>query len=57
MIGNGSSNGIDLNYFNESLFDEKTKDDQIAGYMQAVYKLLSIHDNQFRELINYSNEG
>jgi len=37
--------------------NEKTKDDQIAGYMQAVDKLLSIHDNQFRELINYSNEG
>ena len=27
VIGNGSSNGIDLNYFTESLFDEKTKDD------------------------------
>ena len=37
--------------------NEKTKDDQIAGYMQAVDKLLSIHDNQFRELINFSNEG
>ena len=37
--------------------NEKTKEDQIAGYMQAVDKLLSIHDNQFRELINFSNEG
>jgi hypothetical protein len=36
---------------------DKTKDDQIAGYMQAVDKLLSIHDNQFRELICLSNEG
>jgi len=37
--------------------NEKTKDDQIAGYMHAVDKLLSIHDNQFRELLSYSNEG
>ena len=37
--------------------DDRTKDDQIAGYMQAVDKLLSIHDNQFRELISFSNEG
>lgn len=36
---------------------DRTKDDQIAGYMQAVDKLLSIHDNQFRELICLSNEG
>jgi hypothetical protein len=37
--------------------NDRTKDDQIAGYMQAVDKLLSIHDNQFRELICLSNEG
>ena len=36
---------------------DKTKDDQIDGYMQAVDKLISIHDNQFRELISLSNEG
>jgi hypothetical protein len=36
---------------------DRTKDDQISGYMQAVDKLLSIHDNQFRELICLSNEG
>ena len=37
--------------------NEKTKEDQIEGYMQAVDKLLSIHDNQFRDLICMSNEG
>jgi hypothetical protein len=37
--------------------NDKTKEDQIDGYMQAVYKLLSIHDNQFRELLSFSNEG
>jgi hypothetical protein len=36
---------------------DRTKEDQIEGYMQAVDKLLSIHDNQFRELICFSNEG
>lgn len=37
--------------------NDRTKDEQIAGYMHAVDKLLSIHDNQFRELICLSNEG
>ncbi len=36
---------------------DKTKEEQIDGYMQAVDKLLSIHDNQFRELLSFSNEG
>ena len=37
--------------------NDKTKNDQIEGYMHAVDKLLSIHDNEFRELICLSNEG
>jgi hypothetical protein len=37
--------------------DDKTKEEQINGYMQAIDKLLSIHDGQFRELISFSNEG
>jgi len=36
---------------------DKTREEQIAGYMQAIDKLLSIHDNQFRELICLSTEG
>jgi hypothetical protein len=37
--------------------NDKTKEQEIEGYMQAVDKLLSIYDNQFRELIFLSNEG
>jgi hypothetical protein len=37
--------------------DDKTREEQIDGYMQAIYKLLSIHDNQFRDLVSFSNEG
>lgn len=37
--------------------NDKTKEQEIEGYMQAVDKLLSIYDNQFRELICLSNEG
>ena len=37
--------------------EDKSKEEQINGYMQAIDKLLSIHDNEFRELLSYSNEG
>jgi len=37
--------------------EEPTKDDQIEGYMSAINKLLSIHDDEFRKLIHFSNEG
>jgi len=36
---------------------DPTKDDQIDGYMSAINKLLSIHDDEFRKLIYFSNEG
>jgi hypothetical protein len=37
--------------------DNKYKDDEIDGYMSAINKLLSLHDDEFRQLISYSNEG
>ena len=37
--------------------DDKYKEDQIEGYMSAINKLLSIHDEEFRKLIFFSNEG
>lgn len=37
--------------------NDKTKDEQIESYLEAIYRLLAIHDNQFRELISFSNEG
>jgi hypothetical protein len=36
--------------------DNKFKDDEIDGYMAAINKLLSLHDDEFRQLISYSNE-
>lgn len=36
---------------------DKTKEEQIESYMQAIDRLIAIHDNQFRELISFSNEG
>jgi hypothetical protein len=39
------------------LSDNKYKDDEIDGYMAAINKLLSLHDDEFRKLINFSNEG
>lgn len=37
--------------------DDPTKEDQIIGYMAAINKLLSIHDDEFRKLMCLSNEG
>ena len=37
--------------------DDRTKDIQIQSYLSAIYILLDLHDNQFRELISFSNEG
>mgnify|MGYP003351803383 FL=1 len=37
--------------------DDPSKDEQIDGYMSAINKLLSIHDEEFRKLIYLSNEG
>ena len=37
--------------------DNKFKDDEIDGYMSAINKLLSLHDDEFRKLISFSNEG
>jgi hypothetical protein len=37
--------------------DTKYKDEEIEGYMTAVNKLLYLHDEEFRTLINLSNEG
>ena len=40
-----------------SASSDPTKDDQIDGYMAAINKLLTIHDEEFRKLIYLSNEG
>ena len=37
--------------------DDPTKEEQIIGYMSAINKLLSIHDEEFRKLIYLSNVG
>jgi hypothetical protein len=37
--------------------DNKFKDEEIDGYMAAINKLLSLHDDEFRKLISFSNEG
>ena len=37
--------------------NEKTKDEQINSYMSAIERLINIYDNEFRELLNLSNEG
>jgi hypothetical protein len=37
--------------------NDKTKDEQINSYMSAIDRLISIYDNEFRELLNLSNEG
>lgn len=37
--------------------DNKYKEDEIDGYMSAINKLLSLHDDEFRQLISFSNEG
>ena len=36
---------------------DQTKEDQVDGYMSAINKLLTIHDEEFRKLIYLSNEG
>ena len=43
--------------FDTQKSDNKYKDDEIEGYMSAINKLLSLHDDEFRKLINFSNEG
>ena len=43
--------------FSKMNSNDKTKDEQIESYMQAIDRLIAIHDNQFRELISFSNEG
>ena len=43
--------------FDTQKSDNKYKDDEIDGYMSAINKLLSLHDDEFRKLINFSNEG
>jgi hypothetical protein len=43
--------------FQISTSTDPTKEDQIDGYMSAINKLLTIHDEEFRKLIYLSNEG
>ncbi len=43
--------------FEKQNSDDRTKDVQIQSYLSAIYILLDLHDNQFRELISFSNEG
>ena len=43
--------------FEKLYSDDRTKDIQIQSYLSAINILLDLHDNQFRELISFSNEG
>ncbi len=43
--------------FSKLASTDKTKDEQVEGYMRAIDSLITIHDNQFRELLSFSNEG
>lgn len=43
--------------FNKMQSNDKTKEEEVESYMHAIYRLIAIHDNQFRELISFSNEG
>jgi hypothetical protein len=39
------------------MIDWEYKEEEIDGYMAAINKLLSLHDDEFRKLISFSNEG
>ncbi len=43
--------------FNKMQSNDKTKEEEVESYMHAIDRLIAIHDNQFRELISFSNEG
>jgi hypothetical protein len=43
--------------FDTQRSDNKYKEEEIDGYMAAINKLLSLHDDEFRKLISFSNEG
>jgi hypothetical protein len=43
--------------FDTQKSDNKFKEEEIDGYMAAINRLLSLHDDEFRKLINFSNEG